>query len=75
MCRRSNGSARSRSTPEGADRRRTGCGRTSSIVLLPEFGVAVRDGAVCGAAIVVKCDMLLGYGVYLGGKSKLGYGK
>jgi hypothetical protein len=56
MCRRSEGSARSRSTPDGAERRTTSS--VSSMVRLPvsREGVAVREGAggvavLCGVAI------------------------
>ena len=45
MCLRSVGSARNRSTPEGAERRRTGCGRTSMVLLL------LGDVAVCRAGV------------------------
>jgi hypothetical protein len=57
---RSVGAALNRSTPEGAERRRTGCGRTS-IVLLPlcAAGVAVRAIVAC-EDMAVEFDIIVG---------------
>jgi hypothetical protein len=53
---RSAGSALKRSTPEGAERRRTGCGRTSVIVLPPcGVGVAVR---IAPGEAIFELDMM-----------------
>jgi hypothetical protein len=53
---RSAGSALKRSTPEGAERRRTGCGRTS-VVVLPPCGVGVAVRIAPGEAIF-ELDMM-----------------
>jgi hypothetical protein len=47
---RSAGSALRRSTPEGAEGRRTGCGRTS-VVVLPPCGVDVAVRVATGEAM------------------------
>jgi hypothetical protein len=58
MCLRSAGSALNRSTPEGADRRRTGCGRTS-VVVLPPSRVGAADRVAVGWAMVLGLDINL----------------
>jgi hypothetical protein len=58
------GSARRRSTPEGADSRKTGCGRTSTVLLPPcAVDVAVRVVAPCedmAAELDMSCGVEIG---------------
>jgi hypothetical protein len=63
---RSVGSARRRSTPEGADSRKTGWGRTSMVLLPPcAVGAAVRVVAPC-EDMAAGFDMSCGVGISLG---------
>jgi hypothetical protein len=57
MRRRSAGSALRRNTPDGAERRKTGCGRTS-VVVLPPCGVGVAVRVAPGEAMVFEFDMI-----------------
>jgi hypothetical protein len=61
---RSAGSALKRSTPEGAERRKTGCGRTSMVVL-PPCGVGVAVRVAPGEAMEFEFDMIAREGKYL----------
>jgi hypothetical protein len=54
---RSAGCALKRSTPEGAERRKTGCGRTSTVVL-PPWGLGVAVRVALGEAMEFEFDMI-----------------
>lgn len=58
MCLRSVGSALNLNTPDGAELRRTGCGRASTVLLPSRVGVAVRVVAAA-EAILLEVDMML----------------